>query len=115
MWQSEQSEKIRERELKLLTLSHPKHGSLTLAPFIHEIPKVDHRIELSYKLLVPMLLKAHKNLKPLLLTSLNHLNKDRIIFPLHKVPINKLSIIGNLSLSTSDDGCGVIILLECGP
>jgi hypothetical protein len=62
-----------------------------------------------------MLLKAHEDLNPFLLTRLNHLIKDRIIFPLHKLPINIMSIVGDFRLSTSNDGCGVIILLKYGP
>jgi hypothetical protein len=62
-----------------------------------------------------MLLKAHEDLNPFSFTSLNYLIKDRIIFPLHKLPINILSIISDLCLSTSNDGCGVVVLLKDGP
>jgi hypothetical protein len=62
-----------------------------------------------------MLLKAHEDLNCFLLASLNHLIKDRIIFPFLKLPINILSINGDFCISTSNDGCGVIVLLKDGP
>jgi hypothetical protein len=48
-----------------------------------------------------MLLEPHEDLNPFGLTSLNHLIKDRIIPPLHKLPIHK--------------GCGVVVIFDFLP
>jgi hypothetical protein len=42
-----------------------------------------------------MLLEPHEGLNPFSLTSMNYLIKDRIILPLHKLPIHILSIISD--------------------
>jgi hypothetical protein len=115
IWQSEQSEKIKKTELKAFTLSHPEHSSLIFSSLISHKAKVDCRMELCDELLVLMLLKSHEKLKPFLFISLNDLIKDRIVLPFHKVPINELSVISDLGLSSIDDDCGVVILLKRGP